>query len=83
VPSREAPRAPLTVGRVVFGDVAAQVPGLKHDAGFLLFIKDGYIDFLEAYTYDEPWPTKIEKFDLSYLGGESRDLSPLEANRLR
>ena len=44
------------------GGVDAEFPGLKHGAGFLLFIRDGTISMLEGYTYDEPWPTSIPDF---------------------
>jgi hypothetical protein len=44
------------------GDVAAELPGLQHGAGFLLFIRDGTISMLEGYTYDESWPTSTDAF---------------------
>ena len=78
--SAGAPRAPLPPGRIAFGDVIAEIQGLKHGAGFVLFIENGYIDFLEGYTYDEPWPERITDFQLKYMGGELRDLSSLETN---
>jgi hypothetical protein len=48
------------------GDVNATVKGLSHGAGFVLFIKDGHLDRLEGYTYDEPWPVAIDSFQLTY-----------------
>jgi hypothetical protein len=44
------------------GDVGAQFPELKNGAGFLLFIRGGVISMLEAYTYDEEWPTNTDEF---------------------
>jgi hypothetical protein len=45
-------------------------------AGFLLTIADGYLDELEGYSYDEPWPGEIVSFTLSYTE-EPRDLTAL------
>jgi hypothetical protein len=39
---------------------------LEHGAGSVLFIENGEIDFLECYTYDEPWPESIETFNVYY-----------------
>lgn len=49
------------------GDVHADMPGLAAPVGFILFIRDGAIDFLEGYTYgDDVWPEEITTFRLSY-----------------
>jgi len=42
-------------GRRAIGDVHAELAGLSHGAGFVLFIKDGRLDCLEGLTYDEAW----------------------------
>ena len=48
-------------------NVVAEISGLKHGAGFVLFVEDGVLDLLEGYTYgDEPWPKQITSFTLSY-----------------
>lgn len=60
-----------------FGDVQAQIAGLQHGAGFVLFVTNGAIDCLEGYSYEEPWPPNTEEFHLSYIGGAQRDLSAL------
>ena len=44
------------------GDVGAEVPGLQHGAGFLLFIRDSGVSMLEGFTYDEPWPINTDEF---------------------
>lgn len=49
-----------------FGDVNAKISGLKHGAGFVIFIRGGRLDTLEGYSYDEPWPKAIRDFELSY-----------------
>ena len=56
-----------------FGDVVAEMDGLKHGVGFVLFVTNGIIDILEGYTYDEPWPDKITNLQLSYMK-DKRDL---------
>ena len=57
-----------------FGDVIAEVSGLKHGIGFVLFVKSGIIDTLEGYTYDETWPSKITNLRVSYIKNK-RELS--------
>jgi hypothetical protein len=49
-----------------FGDVGADIHGLQHGAGFVLWVREGVLDFLEGYTYDEPWPEHTEDFTLQY-----------------
>ena len=60
-----------------FGDVCADIEGLKFGAGFLLYVENGYLKMLEGYSYDEPWPSDVQKFELSYING-NRDLSRLK-----
>lgn len=49
-----------------FGDVNARIGGLKHGAGFVVFVRGGRLDTFEGYCYDEPWPEVISNFELSY-----------------
>lgn len=66
------------INKINFGDVGARIQGLKNDAGFVLFIKDGLINALEGYTYgNEAWPEDDSKFELYYLSGKKRDLQDL------
>ena len=60
--------APAVVGAPDFeiGDVDATLEGLRHGAGFLLFVRDGRINMLEGYSYDEEWPEEVGAFALSY-----------------
>jgi hypothetical protein len=60
--------------------------GFYHGAGFVLFVDDGVISFLEGFTYDEPWPEDAGSFELWYLKGSPssvkdthRDLEKLRA----
>ena len=71
------PRAALSRDRVHVGDVEADIPGLKHGAGFVLFVEDGYLAALEGYTYGEPWPQSERGARLRYTGERGRDLSSL------
>jgi hypothetical protein len=45
--------------------IGAKIPGVQDGAGFLLFIRDGVISFLEGYTYGNAvWPDPITEFTL-------------------
>ncbi len=71
------PDAPRLQGArsIRFGDVLADISGLDHGAGFLLFIDGGLITMLEGYTNsNEPWPASVEAFELRYWEPR-RDLS--------
>ena len=61
-----------------FGDVIGEIAGLSSGAGFLLYVKDGVLDMLEGYSYDEPWPSSVNDFNLKYMKGEERDWMALE-----
>ncbi len=69
---------PQSIPRIVgldikFGDVIGCIPGLPSGAGFLLYVKDGVLDMLEGYSYDEPWPSSIDCFNLKYIKEDKRD----------
>ena len=52
------------VADMTIGDVGAEIPGLEHGAGFVLFIRGGLVTMLEGYTYDEKWPENTDEFKL-------------------
>jgi hypothetical protein len=52
------------VSDMTLGDVGAQISGLEHGAGFVLFIRGGAITMLEGYSYDEKWPNSTDEFKL-------------------
>ena len=58
--------APRLAGRanLELNEIEADICGLKHGAGFILFVRDGFMQFLEGYTYDEQWPDKTASFSL-------------------
>ncbi len=56
-----------------FGDVDVVITtgNYQQRVGFLLWVENGYLDQLEAYTYgDEKWPEMIDEFHLRYLGNQ-------------
>lgn len=59
-------------------DVHAQCDELAHGMGFVLFIKDGMIDFLEGSTYDEKWPEHLANLRLCYLPQNPEDARNME-----
>lgn len=65
-------RLPVTIARISgspdfeLSDVEAEIPELRHGAGFVLFVRGGQIDMLEGFAYDERWPDNIEDFTLRY-----------------
>ena len=61
------------------GDIHADIEGLNHGAGFLLYVEDGLIRMLEGYSYDEIWPSTIKEYKLTYIDGE-RDLEKLRSD---
>lgn len=58
---------PAPVAKLRFGDVQATISGLRHGAGFLLYVDGGLLTMLEGYSYEEPWPEEIREFSVSYL----------------
>lgn len=58
--------APTVQGDFYLGDVCAELNGLAHGAGFVLYIRGGRLNMLEGYTYDEQWPDRIRGFSLRY-----------------
>jgi hypothetical protein len=48
----------------------AELEGVQHGAGFTLFLKEGRIDILEGYTFDDPWPEHIGRFSVKVVDFE-------------
>lgn len=86
VPS-DAPAASVRSGRMHLGDVTATIDGLNHGAGFVLWIEDGVLQVLEAFTYDEPWPQEIRGYDVQGGGvghhGTRTDRQEIDASWAR
>lgn len=64
------PEAPRTSGSFYIEDVNADIEGLQHGAGFVLFVRGGRLDSLEGFTYGEQWPEDIDSFKLTYQAKE-------------
>lgn len=72
-PDRSVGPAPTPRPRIHITGIDARMSGLKHGAGFMLLVTDGYLDFLEGFSYDEPWPPMISEFSLVGEGGRFED----------
>ena len=46
-------------------DVEGKLNGLNNGFGCVVFIKDGQIDTVECFSYDEPWPDHVDQFAVS------------------
>jgi hypothetical protein len=68
------PIVPMKIESAIFGDVGAKIPELHSGAGFLLFLKSGYLYQLEGYSYEESWPENINSFELFYFEPERAKL---------
>jgi len=47
-------------------DVVATMSGVAHGVGFSLLVKNGRLDMLEGFTYDQRWPDESNEFELTY-----------------
>ena len=47
-----------------FGNVQAIFEELEYGVGFALFVRGGFIEILEGYTYGELWPSEITLYEL-------------------
>ena len=59
-----------------FGDVLVNTPDTRLPVGSILFIKNGYIDTLELFAYDE-WSDFSDGYTVIY-DSDTRDLSMVE-----
>ncbi|WP_139159036.1 hypothetical protein [Vibrio sonorensis] len=46
-----------------FGDLGAKI-NESIDTGYLVFVKNGFLDAIEGYTYTDDWPEEISKIDI-------------------
>jgi len=70
-------------GRLVIGDVYAKLTGLEHDAGFLLFVRDGALATLECFIVDDRWPTDPKLVRAFYMRREGSGNSALIETNIR
>jgi hypothetical protein len=76
---RSVEPAPTSRPRIQVVDVGGKISSLEHGAGFVLFVTDGYLDFLEGFSYDEPWPPEFSEFSLHYERQRAEDPSAIDA----
>lgn len=69
-----------TRSRFCIGDVGAKIGAHHQEVGFLLWILEGRLSFLEGYSYgSEQWPEELTEYHLFYFGG-NHDLDELKNN---
>lgn len=56
----------LNTNSLQISGVEADINGLEHGVGFVLFLNNGRLDFLECFTYNEPFPKVIKGFNVRY-----------------
>ena len=61
------------------GDVCFEAKGLPAGGGAIMFVRDGVIMMLEAYSHDGGWPEDVTDFRLHYFDGEQRNMSAVSA----
>jgi len=47
--------------------IAADIPKVDSGIGFVLFVRNGKIDWLEGFTYADPWPEDTSNFKLERI----------------
>jgi hypothetical protein len=50
--------APVTPRSISAGDAKIELAGVEHGAGCVLFVRDGFLSFLEGYVYSGEWPER-------------------------
>jgi hypothetical protein len=64
--SNHARREPLGDGDDFDDDAYADIDGLEHGAGFVLWLEDGWLSCLEGFSYAEPWPDTASRFSVRW-----------------
>lgn len=53
-----------------WGNIGAKLNDNKIDVGFLIYVKNGFIDAIEGYTYDVDWPNEITNIEFYEINQE-------------
>ncbi len=53
-----------------WGNIGAKLNDKKIDVGFLIYVKNGFIDAIEGYTYDIDWPKEITSIEFYEINQE-------------
>lgn len=56
-----------SAGRIVIGDVYAEMPDLQCPVGFLVFLESGILDMLECFILEDAWPVESRIRRLYYV----------------
>ena len=64
---------PLEKKNFEIGDVIINIDNIKNAIGVILFIREGYLFFLEAYTLViDDWPNEYSDVVLKYFGRDGK-----------
>ena len=67
----------ITLSKFVLSGVSGSAANVQHGVGFVLFLRAGALDFLEGFTYDEPWPEQLIDLHLEYANFRGENLADL------
>lgn len=78
------PAAPVARKTLALGDATATIDGLEHGAGFVLFVEEGVLEMLEGFSFGEPWPDDVTRFQVTsggvgHPGASETDSEQIEA----
>lgn len=57
---------PLGLGRAHEQDAYAEIDGMDHGAGFLLWLDGGLMSQLEGFAYSDAWPSEVTGFTVRW-----------------
>jgi hypothetical protein len=69
--------------RIVIDDVHAEIQGLEHGAGFLLFVEDGALNNLECSICENAWPSNAKLVRAFFMHPKSPNSSMLVETKER
>ena len=70
-------------GRLILSDVGAEVEGVEHGAGFVLYVERGVLDCLEVFTYTGEWPATPRLVSWYYLQPTDTGSGGLKQSQMR
>ena len=59
---------------LAIADIDGEAADLAHGLGFVVFVEEGFLAFIEGFTIDEPWPAGLSDVALSYSTSVSSDV---------
>lgn len=76
--ARDCDAADTKKDNVHFGDVVAEIEGVRHGMGFVMQVVSGYLASLEGYTFEESCRRNPRLFELRYTEDGQRDFSAFD-----